>query len=179
MGKRKSNGTGDLFTDGIIGQTRQAVMKKAEEKDGCKCDVCGQLVKVYSRAITSTMARQLIHADAIHGDRFFHIKDVVMGQSGASDFSKLHYWGLITAAPHDLSDKTKKTSGFWRITDTGRAFIRGGLSLPKYALVYNGEFLGFDNAKGVATIRDALGNKFDYSALMRESVTPGALAAVQ
>jgi hypothetical protein len=41
--------------------------------------------------------------------------------------------------------------------------------VPSYALVYNGELLTLDDTRGTTSVMDALGRRFDYTALMADT----------
>lgn len=168
MGKEKKIETLDMFSPQVtISTMRQDVRKKAQQK-GCLCPVCDQFVKIYKRSITSTMARQLIHAYRCHGEgNFFHTRDMVMAGAGAGDFSKLQYWKLIESKIPMEPDDDKKSSGLWRITPLGKAFILAETDMDQFAIVYKNEVLEFQGGKiGIAA---ALGNQFSYAALMQST----------
>lgn len=155
---------------------KRETMAKAA-MDGCSCPTCGQFVKVYNRTITSTMARQLIHAWRCHGaGKWFHTRDVVMDSSGAGDFSKLEFWGLIEKSKAKPEDDFKRTSGLWRVTDKGAAFIAGDLSLPRHAAIYNNKLLDFIGPD--EGIKEALGNRFNYRELMGWAKKPVEAASM-
>lgn len=148
----------------VLAQARKDTMAQAREK-GCSCPVCGQFVKIYHRTITSTMARQLIHAFHCYGTgQWFHVKNVVLGGSGVGDFPKLEHWGMIEHQHHDKGEEGKRTSGIWRITQKGEDFIHARATAPKYAVLYNALLL--EHAGDQISIRDALGEAFDYAKLM-------------
>ena len=132
--------------------------------DGTKCKCCNQQVKRYKRKIGNVGARMLIRLYHLPDD-FNHVKEICKGISdtGTNDFSKLLYWGLITQKPNE--DETKRTSGYWKITDKGAAFVDGRIVVEKYALVYNQKVWGFSD--DTASIQDALGTKFNYNELMK------------
>lgn len=153
-----------MFGHDVALDTAKKEAMAAARGEGCSCPVCGQFVKVYNRTITSTMARQLIHAWRCHGLAWFHTRDVVMQGSGAGDFSKLEFWGLIEAQPHKSGEDGKKSCGWWRITDVGLQFIKGESSQPRWAAIYNNTLL--EKLGESITIRDALGQAFDYGVLM-------------
>lgn len=155
----------NLFESGFFENEKNKVMAEAK-KDGCECPICGQFVKVYKRTIHATMARQLISAYRKNGTQFFHLSDVVSeGLTGAGDFSKLEMWGLIAGQQHIKGEDGKRTSGIWRITDDGVAFLQGLSSVKKYAVVYNGRCI--DMTGEPISITDALGKNFDYLELMQ------------
>lgn len=110
---------------------------------GASCPCCSQFARVYRRKIGAAMARDLVAMHRAAGEAHFRIPDV-LGYSGG-DAAKLRYWGLI-----EQSDQTDD----FRVTHRGRQFI-DGLAVPKYALVFDGRLMGFDDAEQV-TIHDCL-----------------------
>ncbi len=157
----------DLFSsDRIIANAKADTLEAAKTKAGCDCPVCGQYVKVYKRTINATMARQLITAWHKHGtSQWFHTRDVVLvDSSGAGDFSKLEYWGLIKRQMHTPGEDEKKSSGMWKITDEGYGFIKGRHSVPEFAIVYNNTLL--EMAGNDLDIVRALGKRFNYNEIM-------------
>ena len=131
---------------------------------GIECPCCGQLAKLYKRKIYATPAAELIalfRLDSTHDpDQFYHISNFRNLHGG--DISKLRYWGLVEERTNE--DDTKRTSGYWRITDKGRRFALGKITVPKYAYIYNSELHGFSEQH--QSIIDALGEKFNYPELM-------------
>lgn len=131
--------------------------------EGARCPCCMQYAKVYRRKIHAAMARDLCRAyRTAGGGRLFHVR-TVLGHDGG-DFAKLAYWGLIEELDATRDDGSNR-AGMWRITPLGVDYIRNRIRLPKYARVYDGRCLGLDDSE-VAGIIDALGTRFDYSALM-------------
>lgn len=142
----------DMFTQDKIVPTL--------EPQTCPC--CDQLVKVYQRKVSGVAARDLIKFSRTSTEgEYRHISKIQLA-SGGGDFAKLQLWGLVIEETN--SDTGKRTSGMWCITDKGRKFVEGSVLLPKYVLIYNGRFLGFDGED--VTIEECLGNKFNYSELM-------------
>jgi hypothetical protein len=127
------------------------------------CPCCDQLVKVYRRNIAGSTAYDLIRfANGTSLGEERHIRHITMRSSGGGDFAKLLYWGLVEEAVNTSTNK--RTSGMWRITPKGYDFVLNKLAIPKYALVYNGKFLGFEGDS--VTIEDCLGTNFNYRELM-------------
>jgi hypothetical protein len=91
-----------------------------------------------------------------------------VGAAGG-DFSKLEHFELMVAKPN-TDDPTKRDSGLWQPTDLARQFVRGEATVPKYAEIYDGRFLGFDAIERIS-IHDALGKQFDYEELMSSVAT--------
>lgn len=152
--------------------------------EGIRCPCCAQFAKRYKRKLNVGIARWLIALERLHrtGLEWVHIawiaavvggeqpavaRKLPIGASpiGSGDYAKARYWKLIEDRPSD--DSAKKDSGFWRITEKGRAFVVGGLRVPERVILYNNELQGFDGSP--ITIQEALGQKFDYSELMEAS----------
>jgi hypothetical protein len=129
-------------------------------KDGARCPCCNQLAKVYKRPIHSAMARALIqlYNAAPEGD-WVYLPEIG-GRGG--DASKLRYWGLIQEEQTLRPDGGR--AGYWRVTRRGGQFVRGEITVPKYAHVYDGRCLG--TTGDPVTVQDALGKRFNYAELM-------------
>lgn len=130
--------------------------------DGVRCVACDQFAKVYPRNIYATLAKHLIAMWQKGGPerRFLSLsKDL---NQGGGDMGKMRYWGLVEEEKTVFPDTGEQ--GYWRLTDLGVKFVRGEITLPKYAYVYDGVCLRLDGPQ--VSIREALGKKFDYAALM-------------
>lgn len=79
------------------------------------------------------------------------------------DWAKAVYWGLIEAKPGRREDSSPR-NGFWKLTNTGRSFVRGEIEIQEKVAIYNGESLWFEGKR--IGVREALGRKFDYAELM-------------
>lgn len=149
------------------------VLSKRDE--GVPCPCCGQYCKVYPRSLNAAMARFLIwlvreyetrkKTDAAT-DLWVSVNDgpLIQNRKGGGDFAKMEHWGLIEQMAND--DDTKRTSGFWRPTQSGIDFVYHRITVPKKAVLYLNECVGFSGEK--INIREALGTKFDYQELMGE-----------
>jgi hypothetical protein len=133
--------------------------------DGAACPCCGQNVKLYRRKLYATPARQLIilwqqrDNDAEGWTHIGKLNEIV---SGGGDAAKLRYWGLVEAA--DERSRLENSSGMWRITERGEAFVCDRLRVRKYVLLFDGRVIGFDGDE--IGVRDALGTAFDYAELL-------------
>lgn len=137
---------------------------RAGNKMTCPC--CKRYAQVYRRKLHHTVAWQLITLFKKGGDtKYVHVRDLVTrGMSGAGDFTKAKYWGLIQECP--VEEDGKKSSGFWRLTEAGSLFVRGILPIRKTLLVYDDKVIG--DSDGVVYINDCLGKKFNYMEMMGE-----------
>lgn len=128
--------------------------------EGVTCPCCTQHAKIYMRPLHSGMAHALVHMYKNRDDtNRFDITTHLYTNKG--DTSKLRHWGLTV---HHKDEKP----GVYQITPLGIRFVRGLESVQSHAEIYDGRFLGLSGE--YITIREALGKKFDYDALMR---TPG------
>ncbi len=155
------------LSPGVTLADARAWLELMKYDEGVHCPCCGQWSKVYWRTVTSSMARALIlfwreggTSEWVHGP-------TIVGRARA-DEGKLRYWGLVEESFGRREDGGR--SGFWRVTERGEAFVKNQLRIPRYALVYDGELLGFDDQDDTIGIRDALSYRFSYSELMGRSV---------
>lgn len=133
---------------------------------GTHCPCCNQFVKRYQRKLNSGMAVSLIRLYKENGQDWMHALHTLVRlnpKATIMEYSKLKYWGFLEEKPGDV-DPSKKSSGIWRITDEGVAFIKDFAPAPKYIYLYNNKFLGFSDE--IINIKDALGSNFDYQELM-------------
>jgi hypothetical protein len=107
------------------------------------------------------MARGLISQYRLAGMEFAHTPTTA--GSVTHEFSQLSWWQLIEEQLERREDGGK--AGWWRITGLGKQFVRNEIEVAKYAYVFDGKCLGWDNDEH-ASIVDALGERFDYRELM-------------
>jgi hypothetical protein len=135
-------------------------------KKGLRCPCCDRWAQMYKRHVNATMVRGLARLYRISKARpekaCFHIEDFIDDTRGVC-FATLSYWGLVEQQFNDHPDK--KTSGYWRITDRGRAFIEGTERIPAYAWVYNDSVHEF--AEETCDVHEAIQKKFSYQELMQ------------
>jgi len=144
-----------------LGEARTWLRDHLEEGERCPC--CERTAKVYKRTIHTTMARNLIRAYRAHYQAPFRPIDLLGATS--PDFVKLRYWDLLVEVdPETVRDDGSPRTGRWSITNSGIAFIRDAVKVPKYAHIYDGRRL--KHSGDPVGIRDCLGQKFSYAALM-------------
>lgn len=140
---------------------------------GERCPCCTQRAQVYWRSINTGMAVGVIGLylwQQKHPGEFAHLP-TVLGRRSAEE-AKLRYWGLMEEEAALRPDGGR--TGYWRLTAPGAAWVRGQLRLPRYVRVYDGRALGPPQPYSRSgklmpdvMIKDALGDRFDYDALMR------------
>ena len=130
-------------------------------KDGTQCPVCTQRVQVYRRKVTSSMASALIYMYRTQGLEWFHLPTIRNWPN--RDEATMAYWGLIEEEGSKREDGGR--AGYWRVTELGEAFVKHGMTIPKYAHVFDGRVVAMPTNEQVS-IKDALGTKFNYADLM-------------
>ena len=139
--------------------------------EGCICQCCGQDVKRYERQIYKTVAKQLIALYRLNqaNPGFYHVRAIAASLPDGGpkviggDFAKTRYWGLIEQG--DNSDPDKRSSGTWRITETGIDFVEKRVTIPKFAYTYNKKCVGLGGPQ--VSILDCLRkDRFIYPELM-------------
>lgn len=135
---------------------------------GVECPCCGQFAKLYPRKLYADQAAWLIWLVRRHteimgaGDEAGWVP-VTESPVRGGDYAKVAHWGLCELRPKDQGDN-KRTSGLWRPTSDGILFVRGQLLVPSHVLLFDNEVRG--RSKDLVSIRDVLGEKFDYHELM-------------
>lgn len=128
--------------------------------EGAKCPCCTQLAKTYKRKVHATMARTLITMYRKGGRDWVYLPDI---PQKSRDSTGMAWWKLIEEEKVLRPDGGR--AGWWRVTEIGEKWLKQEMGIPKYAKVYDGRCLGYDREVYV-TIRDCLGEKFDYDELM-------------
>lgn len=134
-------------------------------EDGTRCPCCDQHAQIYRWSLYATAVKALIALYKKGGTTTFieskTLKPLVPSYQG--DMSRLRHWGLAEQESERRPDGGK--SGFWRVTSFGEAFVLGYQTIPKYVWIYSGRVLASGGER--CTIKDTLGKKFDYDAMMR------------
>ena len=131
---------------------------------GLECPCCGQRVKLEKRKLNSGMARTLAYIYNHHPCEWIDVKDFLRQHKykNAHDWTQLRHWKFIESG--DNKDDAKGRTGTWRITTTGKQFIRGEIKVRSHIFTFDNRFYGFSDAE--IDIIEALGNHFSYRELM-------------
>lgn len=146
-------------------------------KSGVTCPCCARHTQMYSRTITSAMARGLIVLYRLRhskqdANEFMHIENVLKEVQGLpasirADIPKLRFWGLIEPDGKDNEETGNPNTGMYRITEQGKLFVEGKITVSKHVNIYNNRFFGYNPVTGTISIQEALKNKFNYEQLMK------------
>jgi hypothetical protein len=149
-------------------EAQDSFRQRLFEGKSAHCPCCGRKGKVYKRKLNSGMARMLIRFYEVHfrlgpDHEWVHVHDLFGGFGQKHrDWPVLRLWGVVEHK--DKRDDKTNASGFWKLTDLGRAFVRGESSVPKHVYMYNRQRV--DASDELITIHEALGDAFDYAELM-------------
>lgn len=155
------------FTDATpLGEARTWLRDQAEAK-GAACPCCQQFTKIYKRKINSGMAYALVLMCRAHGTEWQDKTVTLRGVgSAARDESLLRFWGLIEEDKRLREDGGR--AGWWRVTPNGVRFVRGGMRVPKHAVIYDSRLLRFEGVIPGVSVQDCLGDRFDLAELLAE-----------
>jgi len=139
---------------------------EARLDDGADCPCCGQVAKVYRRKLNAEKVRVLAWLAFVSSpsSAFVHLSATAPAWvlAAGGEVAKLRHWGLAEQAPND-NPKTR-TSGHWRVTARGLAFLNGAQA-PAHVLLFNNRVVGFAETTTTAA-ESAQSGGFDYRALM-------------
>ena len=128
---------------------------------GIECPCCNQWAKVYPRTLSHGYAKALIQIYREAHRTWVHVQSLPNGPKGG-DYAKLRFWGLLEKSPE--RQEGEQSAGMWRVTRAGRLFVLGRSEVPKYALIYDDQFYGFEGPE--ISIHEALGKKFRLDELL-------------
>lgn len=158
----------------LLSEARNYVMGNRDDKTNI-CPCCDGPAVRYKRKFNEGMAYWLCRLVLQYKKDldWTHIREI-RGRPGAprksvseigGDFAKIRYWELVE--PKMNEDSTKRCSGVWRPTDSGINFAHGQFSIPMYAITWLKDVEHFEG--DMITMREALGEFFDYEELMRDT----------
>lgn len=151
----------DKFRETMTLHEARALLRELVD-DGAECPCCRQFAKVYKRKLNAGMSASLIALYRAAGrtvGTFVHGPSVTTNH----EYAQLSWWGLIEEEKVRRPDGGR--SGWWCVTPKGEAFLHGEILYgSSHARVYDGRVLGF-TGKNI-TIRDTLGDRFNYDELM-------------
>lgn len=144
----------------------QEFMERLKSGDKIDCPCCGRHSQMYKRYLHHNAAKKLVQLYRLGGGgvEYVHTSNLIdEGETGAGDFSKAKYWGLIEEAENNWEHK--RTSGNWRLTHKGIDFVIGRITIPRQVLIFDDRVFGFseDHVDIHACLR---GGGFNYQALM-------------
>jgi len=128
---------------------------------GGRCPCCKQKVQAWRKSICSTSAADLMRLVKAYKGQPLHY-DSFCTQQKDRNWSQLVLWDLIE--PGENTDDSKNSAGTWSPTKLGEEFVWKLAWIPKYITTYDNKIIR--KSTELVNIEDALGNKFDYLALI-------------
>lgn len=147
-----------------IGQARMWLFSQRSKGTNCPC--CSRVIKLYPRQINGSMAAGLMiinRALQNSGDVWVFLPKLIPNVTVNSQLGYLKHWDLIHKRPGDRKDGSNR-NGWWGITERGRAYAEGTLTLPHYALIYLNRLEGYRGQEH--GISKALGVKYNHREMM-------------
>lgn len=137
-----------LTANSTVAEARRALQDARQA--GVQCPCCDQKVQEYRRSINIGMVRSLVAIYRVTHEpghsEWVHVPTEIGARS--REEGKLAYWGILEEQHARREDGGRR--GFWRITDLGKQFVEGRVTLPKYAYVYNGAVTGYSATERVS-----------------------------
>jgi hypothetical protein len=128
------------------------------------CPLCDQRMQRYKRSVNRKMVEalfKLYKKNLLEDGRWVPVQEIyTKGSSG--DYAKLRHWGLIEAG--DKRRAYRNSVGYWRITDLGKLFAEGKVTIKKFAIIYDNNCVGFEGDD--VNVASCFGENFSYPALM-------------
>ncbi len=153
----------------LLEVARAELDAKVAKGKGVYCPCCDQRVQIYTRHLRASMAYFLVYLVKRGVTDWFHInRDMPEHRlMCGGDYAKLAFWGLLEAKP-DEPDGKKSSSGFWRLTEKGRQFVRGEITVPTYVKLLHNKV--WEVSAKCFDITEALrSGGFDYAELMQDA----------
>lgn len=147
----------------LLSEAKKA-FRRALSEDGMKCPCCDRWGKIYGYRMNSTIARGLIWMHH-HEDEFgwVNIQEGPRWLLRSKSLSTAKHWGLIERRPKDPTEDLR-SSGVWRLTPKGIAFIKKRISVERTVFVFDDSVWKF--SKDFMDVEAALGKNFSYYELM-------------
>lgn len=155
----------------VLIRVKQNMFSGQKFNKGSKCPCCSQHVKLYKRRLNANMCYYLIqlyrftkHSEK--GEKYFSVEKIGLNYQLGGDWARLRHWGLIEEMKNH--DETKRTSGYWGITEKGKEFVNMQIKVPEKLLINNNQVHGFEGKE--IDLKQALKNKFNYAQLMEQGM---------
>jgi hypothetical protein len=104
------------------------------------CETCGAKIVMYKHSLSRGIVSGLIQLLDKSPNKPINIKRLHLSRNQWDNFQKLRYWDLVKQVMVD----GKRKKGVWQITERGKAFLFGEISVSKSVWTYHGEFKKYD-----------------------------------
>lgn len=149
-----------MFLPDTLAAARRDFWQQIETKEGGVCPCCDRYGKIQPTPFGIAQAKGLMFFYK-HGPGYVEAQRIGnRAMLRANSHAKAKHWGMLEEKPND-DDPSKNRLGVWKITERGVAFLRGVITIPSHAMLYNRQCFGFSDTP--ITIHDALGVAFDFA----------------
>lgn len=128
----------DLFT--TLDESKEWLQENVDE--GAICPCCERFDKIYNRRVCVSAITNLVSLYRVtknKGAGYYHYSDFFAGKVFPGDMARLRFIGLVSR--DDTEVGTKKTSGMYKITEDGIAFVNGHLAIPERMFFYHDQLV--------------------------------------
>jgi hypothetical protein len=129
-----------------------------------RCPCCDRAASVDIRRVHAVQARALIHHYRVQETerRSVHFRELRKVAGELTDYPVLVWFGFLEPVENP-KDPTKRSPGFYRVTDLGADFVLGRYRVPEKILRWNKKTIRFEGES--RSISEVLGEPFDYRTL--------------
>jgi hypothetical protein len=149
--------------------------RRTIEGDGGHCPVCKRWGKINVVIVNELQALSLLWMSKATLDENGYINMQTTPPRFVLKSRSYHHlakWGLIEKPQKD-DDKTKKSDGFWRVTEKGFLFLNNQLRIPNKVFFYNKEVEGW--GEQLIYFKDCFGKHFDYEEVISHTFNLNAI----
>lgn len=136
------------------------------EGDGGYCPCCDRWGKISAFTITETHALALLWLSRQETvDGWVDVPPIApQWMLRGKNYQTMAKWDLIRKGSR--TNLATKSDGMWQVTQRGWDFIRGDISVPAKAYIYNNSVEGWSDEE--VYFRNCFGKKFDYDRVMSD-----------
>ena len=146
-----------------IAEAKEYLVNNFDEGTTCPC--CNQIVKLNTYKMSFGHAKVMIEMYKMHanGAEWIHVNSEIKPQG--RQFSEAKHWYLIE--PMKGKVEGKRTSGFWRLTESGKRFVLDQIRVQEEIKVFKDRrYQKWETSVKTVNIKEALRNRFNYDELM-------------
>lgn len=109
------------------------------------CEHCGASMQEYRHSLNLGLLEGLLRL--YKAAKPVNLRDLLLTRSQWDNFQKLRYWDLVQKHREGGIEK----GGIWEITERGRDFVLGRVTVPRQVRTYRGERVGFEGDQVAAS----------------------------
>lgn len=151
----------------LLSDARERFFEGAATREGIKCPCCDRFGKIWVRPLNASHARALIWMYQRNDQDFHHVqREAGRGMLTSNSHGWMRHWGLVERMPNK-DDPSKHQSGWYRITEVGRAFVEDRMTMNSHVITYDDNCWGWRDEQ--VSMSDILRRPFHYTELRDDS----------